>query len=138
MGFSVNSLMLLCCSRVSLHTGMAEARERAVQRYSRHGALAHVGICGPSDGPYNEHDTELVWDWEHTYEKILTQQQREVQGLLGHCRLDLTMSHVFSLLVVCTHSRLIVTGNILLERGELRKCACRPSWTTLASNMLTS
>ena len=63
---------------------MGEAIERALQRYSRHQALAYIGICGPSDGPYNEHAAQMVEDWTHTYETVLSQQQREVHGLLGN------------------------------------------------------
>ena len=50
---------------------------------SREHALAHVGIPSSFGTFINESMAHLVEDWEHTFLKVLTEQQRQVHD---HCR----------------------------------------------------
>ncbi len=60
--------------------------KQALQTRSREHALAHIGIPSSFGAFINQGIADLAEDWVHTYQTVLTEQQRQVHG---HCRLVL-------------------------------------------------
>ena len=89
-----------------------EARERALQQYSREYALAHIGISSTSDASNSKPVAELVKDWGCTYHTVLTEQQKKVSvfpwGTLAIARIVIAC-HVIKL--ACMEPWLIRTSN---------------------------
>ena len=76
---------------------IAALKLRALQDHSRKQALASLGISRSSsatDGKRRgKRISDMVKDWEDTYETVLTRRQKMVRMRLGHCRVVDAVKH---------------------------------------------